>query len=126
MESNFDYEGLLVAIKELNKGLRGDCKALEMFEKVGFCYICLGANFPNQEEYPEGGWRCGSWCDGLLSSLGICERFKADRKKIERIKKRLHDDPRFSVEIALDYKELPSGDVVLQDVTNEIRKGERI
>lgn len=50
-----------------------------------FDKICLGANVPEQKEYPEGGFCCGSWCDGILPALKICERFKVDRKKVKKM-----------------------------------------
>lgn len=52
--SNFDVSGMLAAIDKA-----GQCHKLPLPNDICFCSICLGANVPNQKEYPEGGWRCG-------------------------------------------------------------------
>ena len=85
-EKGFDLSGLFFTVNELNK-------AFEMplpngLEDAGFCHFCLGANYSGNVEQ-KAQWCCGSWVDGLLPLLKICERFKADKKRVKEIAKRI-------------------------------------
>jgi len=84
----FDTAGLLFAITEIARE-----QALPLPDGVcekGLCQLCLGSNVPDQKRgYPEGGFRCGSWCDGHLPIFRICERFQVDRQKVAELAERI-------------------------------------
>ena len=90
MERIFDCEGLVLAIREVGRAYKSPLP--ETIEKLGFCRVCLGANVPGQMAYPKYGWRCGSWCDGLLPPFKICERFWLDRQRLECLVKSVRPD----------------------------------
>lgn len=86
----FDCDGLLFAIREIEKGYKLPLPAI--LKQCGLCLVCLGSNVPGQKDYPKEGFRCGSWCDGLLPAWGICERFKVDRQKVDKVVKHIRPD----------------------------------
>lgn len=86
-KKEFDLRGLLYAINEI--GLR---YKLPLPSGICACIICLGANIPGQEVYPEGGWCCGSWVDHSLPPLGICERFGLYMDALKDLVKKLQPD----------------------------------
>ncbi len=87
MSEDFDAKGLLQAIRESSKQYK-----VPLPDGITFCSICLGANMPEQKEYPEDSWRCGAWVDRLLPPLGICEKFRLDPEGLDALLKRIEPD----------------------------------
>lgn len=90
MKKRFDKNGLLFVIREIGKGYK--IPLPKFIETDGLCSFCLGANVPNQNEYPDGYWCCGAWCDELLPVFKICKLFKVDKKKVREFTKSIRPD----------------------------------
>ena len=90
MKKEFDWKGLLLAIKEIEKAHKIPLPK-EMGD-FGFCLVCLGSNVPGQKPFPTRGFCCGAWCDGLLPPWKVCRRFKVDCQKVEVLSKSIRPD----------------------------------
>ena len=90
MKNEFDCEGLLFAIKEIEKA--HVIPLPEEMKKFGFCLVCLGNNYPGQGNIPKGGFCCGTICDGERPAWGVCERFKVDRERVAVLAKSVRPD----------------------------------
>lgn len=90
MKKKFDKNGLLFTIREIGKGYK--IPLPKFIETHGFCSFCLGANVPDQNEYPDGHWCCAAWCDELLPALKICKIFAADKEKVKEFAKSIRPD----------------------------------
>lgn len=61
-------------------------------KKIGFCIVCLGSNYPGQEDRPKDGWCCGSWVDRLFPPWGICGNFQVDREQVKKLSEHIRPD----------------------------------
>ncbi|MCR4323093.1 MAG: hypothetical protein NUV61_03320 [Candidatus Azambacteria bacterium] len=86
-KEGFDVLGLFFTVNELNRAF-----AIPLpsgLEHMGFCTFCLGANVPGQVANEKTQWCCGSWVDGLLPLLKICERFQVDKQRVTEVVKQI-------------------------------------
>lgn len=86
----FPTEELLTAINEIEKAYK--LPVPKPVQQVGFCIICLGAYAPGEKDKSRGAWCCGSWCDGLLPFWRLCERWKLDRRGLDRLAETVRPD----------------------------------
>lgn len=108
-EKGFDIAGLFFTVNELNKSFA--IPLPQDFEYLGFCHFCLGANYPgHMMKIPKGGWCCGSWVEQSLPLLKICERFRADKKRISEVAQKIRPTEKSKMTCsAHSLKEIPIG-----------------
>lgn len=108
-EKGFDLPGLFFVVSELNKLFA--IPLPKGFEHLGFCHFCLGANYPGRiVPIPKGGWCCGSWVENSLPLLKICERFRADKKRVAEVAQKIRPTDKSTMMSSMDpLKEIPIG-----------------